>query len=170
MRCQDTQNIYKMARLEAGKSRLDAAWELHIANSTLERYESGKIIPPPGVVDDMAELYGKKELTAVYCSEICPIGRKYAYHVELKDLAVSVLGLLKEQNDFHLIRDKLVEIAADGVITAGEVPAFRKILNELMDVEQKIETIKLWASSAGILPVDEMIQERKEKTASRAAM
>lgn len=168
MRCRDTQNIYKMGRLEAGKSRLDAAWELHIANSTLERYETDKIIPPPGVVDSMAELYGQKELTAVYCSEICPIGKKYAYHVERKDLALSVLGLLKEDKDFDLVRDRLIAIASDGVITENEIPEFRRILGELMDIEQRIETIKLWATA--VLPVEEMVRERKEKTASRAAI
>lgn len=170
MRCQPTQNIYKTARLGAEKSRLDASFELHIANSTLARYEMDEVVPSPDVVDAMAVLYAARDLTAVYCSEICPIGIKYAYQVEQKDLPVSVLGLLKDDTDFHKLKDRLIEIASDGDVTPDEVQEFRGIVNELMDIEQRIEDIKLWAARAGVLPVDQMIQERKEKAASKAAI
>lgn len=73
--CQDPRNIYKMARNGVGKSRLDAAYELHLSDRTLARYELDESVPSPDVVDAMAVLYAARDLTAVYCSDICPNGK-----------------------------------------------------------------------------------------------
>lgn len=166
--CQKLPNMYTMSRLKAKKSRFDAAWELHISDRTLARYELAESIPPPDIVDNMAKVYSHPGLTAIYCSDVCPIGQKYAHQIEERDLATAVLGFLRECRDLGSIKDKLVDIAEDGQITTEERVPFEEILNELMDVEQKIEIIKLWA--ARVLPLDEIIRHRKEKTASRAAI
>lgn len=159
--------MYREARKAAGLSITEAAWRLHIGSRTLVNYENGHSIVPPEVALKMAEVYEQPVLTARYCSEHCPIGQTYAYPVESKSLSALVLGLIKEQNDVRQIRDKLIELAADGEITDEEMPEFQQILDELMDLEQKIEALKLWA--AKFLPVAAMIRKRKEKAALTAA-
>lgn len=159
--------MFKEARLAAGLSREEASWRLHIGGRTLYDYETGKTLVPPDIALRMAEVYKQPAVAARYCSEICPIGQIYAQAVEIKDLAEAVLGLLKEYNDIREIRDSLIMIAADGVISEDELLTFKDILNELLDLEQKIEALKLWALS--YLPVENMIRERKEKAALAAA-
>jgi transcriptional regulator with XRE-family HTH domain len=155
--------MYKAARKAAGLSIEEAAWRLHIGNRTLFNYENGHTLVPPEVALKMAEVYGQPALTARYCAEECAIGQAYAYPVESKNLPALVLGVIKEQNDVRQIRDKLIELAADGEITEQEMPEFQRVLDELMDLEQKIEALKLWA--ARIVPVAAMIRRRKEKAA-----
>lgn len=162
-------NMYALARLAAGfRSREEAAEGLPMCPRTLAKIELDGLIPTPDQVIYMADRYDNKILTARYCAEQCPIGQKYAYHVEQKDLATTVLGILKEYNDVQFIRDKLIEITADGVISEDEKPVMQMIIGEFMDLEKKIESLKILA--AEFLPIEEMIQKRKEKTASRAAM
>lgn len=155
--------MFKAARKAAGLSIEAAAFKLHIGSRTLINYENGHTLVPPEIVLKMAEVYGQPVLTAKYCADYCPIGQVYAYPLVDKDLATIVLGFLKEHNDVRLIRSRLIEIAADGLITEEEIPEFEAILNELLDLEQKIEELKLWA--ARLLPIATMIRRRKEKAA-----
>lgn len=153
--------MFKDARKAVGMSIEEAAWRIHIGTRTLVNYENGHTLVPPEVALKMAEVYSQPTLTARYCAEHCPIGQKYAYPVERRDLPAAVLGLIKEFNDVKLLRDKLIELASDGVISEDEVPEFERILNELMDLEQKIESLKLLAAS--VVPIDQLIRRRKEK-------
>lgn len=60
----------------------------------------------------------------------------------------------------------LIEIAEDGVISEEELPEFEAILDELLDLEQRIEALKLWA--ARIIPLASIIR-KKRKAAVKAA-
>lgn len=153
--------MFKEARKKAGLSIQEAAFRLHIGSRTLVSYENGYTLMPPDVVIKAAEVYNEPLLCARYCTESCPIGQVFTQPVEVRSLAEAVLSLMKEYNDIQEMRNKLIEVAADGVITEDELPIFRKILDELLDLEQRIEELKLWAFC--VLPVKEIIQKRKEK-------
>ena len=56
MSCYDT-NIYKVARLKAGKTQEGAAEALGISVESLKAYESYSRLPPAGVVDRMCVVY-----------------------------------------------------------------------------------------------------------------
>jgi len=159
----NAKNMYLMSRSAAGVNRLDASWMLHVNDRTLARYESGESVPPPDVVLAMETKYGDTALTARHCAEICAIGRKYAHNVEIKDMPVAVLGFLKESKGVYLLRDKLIELAADGRITEEEMPEYERIMAGILALEEKIETLKL--TSHNVLPISEMIARRKEKAA-----
>lgn len=159
--------MYKKARKSANLSIAEAAWRLHIGSRTLTNYENGYTIVPPEIALKMAEVYGQPALTARYCADYCPIGQIYAYPVADRELTSIVLGLIKEHNDVRLIKSKLIEIAEDGVISEDEVADFEQVVEELMDLEEKIEALKLWALR--VLPVARMIRKRKEKAAVTAA-
>ena len=86
--------------------------------------------------------------------------------MEEKELEVAVLRLLKNHTDVRLIRDRLTEIAEDGIIDSEEMPDFENIMEELLGLERSIMAMKLLASK--VLPLDKMIQREKEKTSKRA--
>jgi len=160
-------NMYMQARQGTGLCREEAAHRLYIGSRTLARFELGQVVPPPDIVLRMVKLYRQPALSARYCSEACPIGQISAYPVEEKSLPAIVLGLIKEHNDIGELRNRLIAIAEDGVVSADEVAEFERILDELLDLEQRIEAIKLWA--ARILPVDDMISKRKKAAQLAAA-
>ena len=149
------------ARKMAGFSREEAAARLNIGTRTLQNYELGPSIVPPETALKMQEIYQDPTLTAKYCSGYCPIGQIFAHEVSgQQNLCSAVLGLLKEQNDVEQIRAKLIEITADGIIEQTELPAFELVMEELLDLEKKIEEVKLQA--AYILSIPAMMRKRKK--------
>lgn len=152
--------MFKKARNQAGMSREEAAFQLHIGNRTLTNYEHQITVTPPEIALRMQEIYQDPTLTAKYCSEYCPIGQIFAHQVpDQQNLCQAVLGLLKEQADVEEIRGTLVEIAADGVIDEAELPTFERVMDELLDLERQIEELKLYAAS--IISIPAMMQKRK---------
>jgi transcriptional regulator with XRE-family HTH domain len=139
--------MFKAAREAAGLSQEQAAEILHIGRRTLSDYENGKTLVPPDVALDMSKVYGKTEIYARYCADMCPIGQVYAHKVEQKDLALAVLGLLKEYNDVGQIREGLIAIAADGEVDPEEIPEFERFMDELSHLEQKLFNLRLIAAS-----------------------
>ena len=53
-----------------------------------------------------------------------------------------------------------IEITADGIIEQTELPAFELVMEELLDLEKKIEEVKLQAAS--ILSIPDMMRKRKK--------
>jgi len=54
----------------------------------------------------------------------------------------------------------------DGIISPDEIPAFAKVVDELLDLEKKIEELKLQAASMISIPA--MMQKRKRPLATAA--
>ncbi|GAV24771.1 transcriptional regulator [Carboxydothermus islandicus] len=156
--------MLKEARKKAGLSIQEAAFRLHIGARTLVSYENGHTMVPPDVILKAAEVYNEPMLCARYCAKSCPIGQVYANPVEIKDLAIAVLGLLKEEADVHRTVNRLIDITHDGIITEDEMEEFKKILQELIELEQRIQALKLWAVKTLSLQI-----KPKEKAALKAA-
>lgn len=113
-------------------SREGAAELLGVSVSSLADYELGitKVIPVDKVVL-MAELYNAPELKAWYCSSECPIGRSFPMpSSDLTTVERTTLNLLRQlrQDDVEKVREKLIDITADGVITADERVDLAEIL------------------------------------------
>ena len=85
--------MLRAARNAASLSREEAAHRLYVGSRTLADYELARTIAPPEVVKRMAEVYQEPELTADYCSKICPIGQAIAHCVERSEFAVTVRGV-----------------------------------------------------------------------------
>lgn len=156
--------MYKSARKEAGFSIQEAAWQLHVGSRTLTNYEQGYTIPPPEVVLNMVKLYNCPELTAKYCAKICPIGQVYAHCYERNNMATTVLSLLKEFTDVEKLKDKLIAIACDNRLDESEIPEFRDILKEAIELEKAIGELKQWAEKHDI-KIEEIMRQQKEKDA-----
>ena len=113
----------------------------------------------------MSQKYKKPSLCNYYCSNECPIGKEYVPEVQVKELSAIVLEMLASLNSVSKTKDRLIEIAADGVISNDEIEDFINIQNELERISITVETLQLWAEKMlanGIIDADEY-NARKHK-------
>lgn len=146
-------NIYCRCRKTAARyndklnSREGASELLGCSPSTLADYELGitKIVPVDSVVR-MADLYNAPEILNDYCTNECPIGKRTVAKLEidghLERRALKVIAALK---NVDYIRDTLISIAADGVISEDEREDFDRLVEALDDISCKAQELKLWA-------------------------
>lgn len=116
-------------------SREGAAELLGVSVSSLADYELGntKVIPVDKVVL-MADLYNSPELKTWYCTSECPIGRSFPMpSTELTSVERTTLKLLKQlrTDEVQRVRDTLIDITADGVISEDERVDLADILTYL---------------------------------------
>ncbi len=102
-------------------SREGAAELLGISVSSLADYELGntKVIPVDKVVL-MADIYNAPELMAWYCSSECLIGKSLEMpSPEIASVERTTMKLLKQlrQGDIEQVKEKLIDITADGIIS-----------------------------------------------------
>ncbi len=145
-------NIYCKARYRAASfndrlySREGAAELLGVSVSTLSDYELGttKFVPPDRIVR-MADLYNAPELLNHYCTNECPIGCRNVKKLEVAELDRLTLKVLSAFKNINNIKDTLIDIVADGVITGDEKPQLEDVLNALEKISQYAQELKLWA-------------------------
>lgn len=150
-------NAYFRARKEAAIyneklfSREGAAELLGISVSTLADYELGntKVVPVDKVVL-MADLYNYPELKYKYCKCECPIGRQMPLATEVKGIEGITLRMIQQFDSKELeeMKDSLVDIAADGIISDEEKPKVESILRKLYDMAVVINEMKLVGEKA----------------------
>lgn len=144
-------NIYCIARYQAAEknkalnSRESAAEVVGIDRTRLARLELGTTMPYPEEVLAMAKAYEMPELCNEYCAKQCPIGRLTMKPVGTGDLDRMVMRLLDATRQVSLIREDLIEIAADGVIDEEEKRTFSEIMEALENISDNVQALKLWA-------------------------
>lgn len=145
-------NIYCICRKEAAKrndrlnSREGASEQLGISVSTLADYELGitKVVPVDKVVL-MADLYNAPELRNWYCRNECPLGFDCVPTLEVAELDRLTLKVLNSFRNVANIKDTLIDIAADGVITTEEKPKLDDVLKSLEAISTYAQELRLWA-------------------------
>lgn len=142
----ENKNRYQLAREELGLSREKASELLKvIPPDRIEKIENERSFPHPDEVLIMAQKYKKPSLCNYYCSNECPIGMEYVPEVQIKELSAIVIEMLASLNSVNKTRDRLIEIAADGVISDDEIDDFIMIQNELERISITVETLQLWS-------------------------
>lgn len=144
-------NPFCRARLEAAKfnerlfSKEGAAELLGVSVSTLSDYELGltKIVPPDMVVK-MSDLYSAPELRNFYCTEMCPLGCEMP-KVSVEDLDRITLRALSSLKNVGKVKDKLLDITEDGIISEDEEADMKEILESLEELEQISQSFRIWA-------------------------
>ena len=131
-------------------SREGAAEMLGVSVSSLADYELGitKVIPVDKVVL-MAELYNAPELKAWYCTTECPIGRSFPMpSSNISTVERMTMRLLKQlrQDEVQDIKDTLIEITADGVISEDEKVDLAEILEYLDELIKAAGELRLIGS------------------------
>lgn len=155
----ENKNRYQLAREELGLSREKASDLLGtIPAERIEKIENERSLPHPDEVLVMSQKYKKPSLCNYFCSNDCPIGREYVPEVQIKELSAIVIEMLASLNSVNKTRDRLIEIAADGIISDDEIDDFIQIQNELERISITVETLQLWAEKMlanGIIDADQ---------------
>ena len=125
-------------------SREGAAELLGISQSTLADYELGitKIIPADSIMR-MADLYNAPELRNYYCRNCCPLGGEVP-KVEMEDLDRISIRALSTFRKIGETKELLLDITEDGVISEDEKGDLNKVLENLGELEQIAQSLKLW--------------------------
>lgn len=138
--------VYQVRREELGLSREKASELLEsIPPERIERIESGKFTAHPDEIVVMAEKYQAPHLCNYFCANECEIGKQYVPEVKIKALSQIVLEMLASLNSVKKRQERLIEITADGVISADEVDDFIQIQEDLERISITVETLQLWA-------------------------
>lgn len=142
----EKKNPYQVAREELRLTRAEAEALLEgVSEDRIEKIENERSLPQPEEVLLMAQKYKKPSLCNFYCSNECPIGRQYVPEIHVKELSAIVLEMLASLNSVSKTKDRLIEIAADGVISDDELDDFIHIQRELERISITVETLQLWA-------------------------
>lgn len=154
----ENKNRYHLAREEQGLTREEAADLLQVLTADrIEKIENERIDPQPFDVLAMAEGYKKPSLCNYYCSHECPIGKQYVPEVQIKELSAIVIEMLASLNSVNRTKERLIDIAADGVISDDEIADFIHIQEELERISITVETLQLWAEKMlanGVIDAD----------------
>ncbi len=142
-------NVFYKARCVASKyneqlkSREGAAEIMAIDRGRLYRIEKGVANPYPEEIHLMSGLYNAPELENYYCTSICPLGGNIpkADISSLDRISLRAVYILREMDS---VQKLLVDITADGVVSADEVEGMHKILGTLEELEQVAQSLKIW--------------------------
>lgn len=144
-------NMYCKCRLNAAKyndklnSREGAAEMLGLSASTLASYELGltKVVPVESIML-MADTYNAPELKRWYCNNVCPLGEGLP-KIELAELDRITVKALATFRKVSEIKDSLLDIVEDGVISPDEKPQLDSIISTLKELNEVTQTLVLWA-------------------------
>ncbi|MCR5737407.1 MAG: XRE family transcriptional regulator [Eubacterium sp.] len=141
----ENKTIYQTTREELGLTR-DKASELLgcLSSDRIEKIESEKSMAHPDEILAMAEGYKMPTLCNYYCSHECPIGEKYVPEVSKRELSGIVLEMLASLNSMDRLKERLIEITADGEITEDEYEDFTRIQEELEKISISVESLQIW--------------------------
>lgn len=140
----EDKNAYFRAREDAGFTRAEAADRTSISESRIEKIENRNQVPHPDEVLAMANAYGAPIICNYYCSHDCKIGQEYVPEIQVRHLTQAVLEMLASMNELDQQKNRLVAIAADGVIDSTELHDLAKIQAELDRVQNAISSFNNW--------------------------
>lgn len=144
----ENKNIYQLSRENMRYTREKASEVLcHISADRIEKIESEKSLPHPDEILTMAECYKTPNLCNYYCSHECPIGQQYVPEVTVKDLSNIILEMLASLNSLNKMKERLIEITADGIIHDDEIHDFAVIQNELENISITVESLQFWVET-----------------------
>lgn len=127
-------------------SREGAAEMLGMSVSSVADAELGtqKCMPVDKAVL-MADLYKAPQLLNYYCLHECPIGCRHSISENVCGIDRVTVKLLKnlKTNDLEALKDKLLDIAEDGVISEDEKPELQSIIDYLDSLARTVSELKI---------------------------
>lgn len=151
-------NVWYCARIEAAKwndrllSRAGAAEALSMSEDAVKNTELGleKCMPVDKAVL-MADLYKAPELLNYYCKNNCPIGCVHDLADDSENIDRITVKLVKNLrvDQIEKIKEKLVDIAEDGVVTEDEIDELREVSNYLSELSVIANQLKLLLKKVG---------------------
>ena len=142
----ENKNKYQLIREELKLTREEASERFKVLTADrIEKIENERLEPQPYDVLVMSQGYKRPSLCNYYCSHECPIGKQYVPEVQIKELSAIVIEMLASLNSVNRTKERLIDIAADGIISADEIEDFIYIQEELERISITVETLQLWA-------------------------
>lgn len=141
----ENKNPYFLKREELKLTREEASELIQaLPADRIEKIENERCNPQPDEILIMAEKYNSPELCNYYCSNQCPIGKKYVPEIKIDSLSKIVLNMLVSLNNAKELQNRFMEITADEVIANEELEDFIFIQEELEKVSITVEAMQLW--------------------------
>ena len=128
----NTNNIYKNARIKARLKREPVAEELHIDVRTLDKYESVNGKAPDDIVKQMCLLYGNKFLAFQHLKQ-SPLG-EFLPDLENSDFKGATLEMVLKSQDIDDIVLEIVKIASDGKIDDNEKQKWEQAKSKVLQI------------------------------------
>lgn len=145
----ENKSIYQTTREELKLTREKASELIGFMSAEhIEKIENDKINIQPDDVMALAQCYKAPKLCNYYCSNECPIGKKYVPEVQIKDLAQIAIETLNSLNKINREKDRLLEIIEDGRVTDDEIADFASIKKTLDKISLSVDTLQLWVDQA----------------------
>ncbi len=93
----------------------------------------------------MADLYNAPELVTGYCMRECPVHGFLPLATEEKNIQGITLRFLQGFNENRLktVKEDLIEITEDGIISNEELPQLKAILEKLDGLAEIISEMKI---------------------------
>ena len=133
---EEYRNIYKICRKAAGFTQEAAAERLGISVESMRAYETGQRVPPDDVVDLMSILYNALHLIAWHAREKNAMYSRVVPEVQPRtvlEASAKLTNRIFAFADSHADR-RLLRIAEDNVIDAGERVEFDSIMEDLQEI------------------------------------
>lgn len=141
----ENKTAYQLSRERAGLTREAAAERMEFLSAArIEKIENERSGLHPEEVLAMAQAYGDPMLRNTYCTQECPIGKKYVPPLEKKSISQITVEMCVTLNELMRDRDRLMEITVDGTVTQDEEQDFRTIRENLDRMSSAIESLRLW--------------------------
>lgn len=151
---ENRKSIYEQVRKDKlGLTRIEAALRMDtIDERRLEYIEKNPSKAQPADISEMAEAYDEPALCSYYCAMECRIGKdrgmSYVEQPEKAELPIIVLKMIASLNSTSQMKDRLIEIAADGDVTEDEMAEFEDIRQELDKITDTVKALELWAEKS----------------------
>ncbi len=133
---EEYKNIYKTCRKAAGFTQEAAAERLGISVESLRAYETGQRVPADDMVDLMSILYNSMYLIVQHSREKSAMYRSVVPEIQPRtvlEASAKLTNRIFAFADSHADR-RLLRIAEDNVIDAGERVEFDSIMEDLQEI------------------------------------
>ena len=142
-------NIYFKSREEAGLTRAEASELMGcVSESRIDKIENDRTRVQPEDVTAMAKAYKRPNLCNYYCTHECSIGKDTVTELRPSNLSELSLSIFNSLNALNKQKERLMEIAEDGVVSDDEMSDFLSIQKNLDKISTTVETLKLWMAEA----------------------
>lgn len=141
--------VYHEIRENLGLTREQASEMMEcISPQQIERIEMGKVTAHPEDIMIMTKCYHEPGLCNYYCSHECAIGKVHTVEVKSQGLSQIAVETLSALNKLNLEKERILEIAEDGVVTEDEYADFARIKKTLDKIAVTIDELQLWLDKA----------------------
>ena len=161
----EDKNMYFKAREDAGFTRAEASERTSISESRIEKIENRNQLPHPDEVLAMSRAYASPLLCNYFCSHDCEIGQEYVPEIQVRHLTQAVLEMLASINELEEHKNRLIAIAADGMIDDSELHDLARIQVELGRVRTAIDSFNNWVDeeiAKGTIDKEALAAERSK--------